>query len=118
MKILILALSLILAGCSTFVPTKPPQTPEEIVAAARGTIRDANATLTAAALMLAQNRKDGTMSDAEILDYVAKLEKLAKRVDDADTLVQTGVPSAAQQADIVKDLVVTIHREIVKKARQ
>jgi hypothetical protein len=110
--ILLLAACFILAmipGCAN--PIVAPKTPQEA-------INEANVTLTATANVIAQNVKDGIYTKDEGNRYLGKVRELADKVDAAQKLVNSGLPDAKQQAEIVRSLVLALHREVAQRARQ
>lgn len=103
-----LFLIFLLAGCVNAV--KAPTSPQEA-------INEANITLTATANVVAQNVKDGIFTKEEGQRYIDKVRDLAKKVDAAQKLVDTGMPDAEKQAELVRDLIVALHREVAQRAR-
>ena len=100
---------LLLAACAN--PVTVPQTPQEA-------INEANVTLTATSNVIAQNVADGIFTKAEAQSYLDKVRELAKKVDDAQALVDAGLPDAKDRAELVRRLIVALHREVAQRARQ
>lgn len=96
-------------GCAN--PVVAPKTPQEA-------INEANVTLTATANVIAQNVKDGIYTKDEGNRYLGKVRELADKVDAAQKLVNAGLPDAAKQAEIVRSLILALHREVAARARQ
>jgi soluble cytochrome b562 len=105
----VLFLLLLLVGCVN--PVAVPSSPQEA-------INEANITLAAAASVIGQNVKDKVFTKEEGQRYLDKVRELAKKVDDAQRLVDAGLPDAAKQADLVKSLIVALHREVAARARR
>jgi soluble cytochrome b562 len=104
-----LLLVLLLAGCVN--PVKAPTSPQEA-------INEANITIAAAATVVAQNVQDKIFTKEEGQRYVEKLQDLARKVDEAQKMVDSGLPDAAKQAEIVRAVIVALHREIAARARR
>jgi soluble cytochrome b562 len=96
-------------GCAN--PVTVPQSPQEA-------INEANITLTAAANVIASNVRDKVFTREEGQQYIDKVRDLAKKVDDAQKLVDSGLPDAAKQAEIVRSLILALHREVAARARK
>lgn len=84
---------------------------------AQASINEANILITATANVVVENVKAGIMTKAEGQGYVNKLREFANRVDDAQALVNSGLPDAQSQAELVHRLVLALHREVAAKAR-
>ena len=97
---------LLMVACATV-----PQTPQEA-------LNEANITLTATARVVEQNVNDKIFTKAEGQKYLDKVRDLAGKVDDAQKLVTAGLPNAKQQAEIVRALILALHREVASRARQ
>jgi soluble cytochrome b562 len=110
LAILILAaLAVLLTACANQVVV--PKSPQEA-------INEANVTLTATASVIAQNVKDKIYTKEEGQKYIAKVRELAGKVDDAQKLVSAGLPDAAKQAEIVRSLILALHKEVASRARK
>jgi hypothetical protein len=96
-------------GCAN--PIVAPQSPQAV-------INETNVLLTASANVIAQNVKDGIYTKDEGNRYLGKVRELADKVDAAQKLVNSGLPDAKQQAEIVRSLVLALHREVAQRARQ
>lgn len=99
---------MLLAACAN--PLTVPQTPQ-------GAIDEANVMLHATANVIAQNVADGIYTKAEGQKYLDKVRDLAKKVDDAQALVDAGLPDAKDRAELVRRLIVALHREVAQRAR-
>jgi soluble cytochrome b562 len=104
-----LLLVLLLAGCVN--PVVAPSSPQQA-------INEANITLTAAANVIAQNVNDKVFTREEGQKYIDKVRELAGKVDQAQKLVDAGLPDAAKQAEIVRTLIIALHREVAQRARK
>ena len=112
-------LLILLAGCSVMQRTAIPTDPVEAKRLAQTYINEANVTLTAAANVVAQKRKDNIITVAERDSYVDKIRDFAKQADDVQALLDTGdIEKGFNQAELLKRLIVILHREVATKARQ
>jgi polyhydroxyalkanoate synthesis regulator phasin len=102
------ALMVALGGCIN-QPTVP-QTPQEA-------INEANITLTATATVIGQNVKDGIFTKDEAQRYVDKVRELGGQLDQAQALVKSGMPDAKSRAELVRSLILALHREVATRAR-
>lgn len=103
-----IALLLLLAACTTVVP----KTPQEA-------INEANIYLNATAQQIGENVKNGVMTKAEAQDALDKVKTYRDQVDIAQTLLDQGNAAAAMdKAKIVRSLVIALHREVAKRARE
>lgn len=100
---------------SAELPAAPAVTPIEKAQAA---INEANLLITASAHVLEANRKAEIITDAEYWDMGMQLVGYAKDVDNAQAALRMGEDGAAGQADILKNLITSLHRKIAEKARQ
>lgn len=110
--ILLLAACFILAmipGCAN--PLVAPKTPQEA-------INEANVYLTATANVIKQNVEDKIYTKDEAQKYLNKVRELSKKVDDAQVLVRAGLPDAKDQAELVRSLIIALHREVAARARK
>lgn len=113
--ILVLALT---ACAAPMQRTVIPDDPVEAAKLAQAYINEANITLTAAANVVAENKKNEIYTAAERDAYVAKLRVYAKRVDNAQLALDTGdFRKAFNEAELMKSLIIALHREIAAKAR-
>lgn len=80
-------------------------------------INEANVTLTAVANVIAQNVKDGIFTKDEAQKYLDQVKDLARKVDTAQALIRAGDPKGAEQAELLRTLIVALHREVAARAR-
>jgi|SoiMethySBSTD1v2_1073268.scaffolds.fasta_scaffold277873_4 hypothetical protein len=117
-KPLILSLAL-LGGCTILEPAQLPG-PAAVtpVQKAQASINEANLLITAAAHTLEANRKDGIISEAEYWELGTQLVAYAKDVDHAQAALRGGEAGAEGQAEMLKVLIVQLHKQIAAKARK
>jgi soluble cytochrome b562 len=119
LKLYSVLLLLTLVACSPLQRVAIPTDPVEATKLAQSYINEANVTLIAVANVVAENRKNEIITVAERDSYVAKLKDFAKRVDDAQLALRTGdINKAFNQAELLKALIIALHREVAAKARQ
>jgi soluble cytochrome b562 len=96
-------------GCAN--PIVAPKSPQEA-------INEANVYLTATANVIKQNAEDKVYTKDEAQRYLDKVRDLAKQVDNAQALVTAGLPNAKDQAELVRALIIALHREVAARARK
>lgn len=121
MRALLLSLALLLPSCALFAPAEIPVSQQLSVQAqaAQKSINEANVALASAANVIAQNVTDGIMTKPEAQAMLDKVKDYAKKVDAAQTLLNSGdILSAKNQADLIKSAILALHKEVAKRARQ
>ena len=115
-----LALSLALAGCAGFggEPIPVSQSLSEPAQTAQKSINEANVTLTASYRVVAQNVSDGIWTKEQGRGYVAKLNDLSGKVDEAQGLLKSNPLEAKTKAELLSRAILALHREIAAKARK
>lgn len=99
----------LVTGCATLEPPKSPQ----------DAINKANILLIATASTVRDNVRDGIMTKAEGSKAIARVERLAKNVDEAQHLLNEGLELQAQdKIKLVNTLLTSLQREIAQKARE
>src|SRR5574342_484404 len=114
MRVLLLSLALLLPGCTLFQPADIPvsQSLSPQAAAAQKAINEANVALAATANVIVENVASGILTKPETQSYVAKLRDFASKVDAAQVLLNGGkVIDAKNQAELLKSLIIALHRE-------
>lgn len=121
MKILLAFLSaaiMVLSGCALMQSAQLPAAPAfSPIEKAQAAINEANLLITASARVVISNYEAKIMNEAEFDEYGTKLVDFAEKVDTAQAGIRNGELSAIHQADILKSLVIALHREIAAKAR-
>jgi soluble cytochrome b562 len=123
----VIALAAMIGGCglmgpgglfpSTDIPVSPTLSPA--AQAAQKAINEANVTLAATANVIAQNVTDGIWTKPEAQSYLDKVKDFAKKTDAAQVLLNGGdILNAKNQAELLKSLILTLHREVAAKARK
>lgn len=117
----ILATVLALSGCGLLAPAQIPVSQSQPVAVqeVQKAINEANVLIAAAANVVAGNVKDGVLTKAEGAAYVVQLEALAKKSDQAQTLLAGGnILSAKNQAELLSAAILALHREVASRRKQ
>src|ERR1044071_3775295 len=114
--------SLALAGCGTlFTPTGTipvSQTLSPQAQAAQTAINEGNVLLIAFNKAVGQQKVDGIITAAERDAYLDRSDAYGKNLDDAQKALRAGdVLSAKNQAELVKRLITTLHKEVANIAR-
>lgn len=115
----LLVLALALASCASVPRVQIPSDPVEARNVGQRYINEANATLIAAAKVVMQQRQDNIITVEERDKYVAKLREYARRMDEAQAFLDSGDFSKAfNQTELLKSLIVALHREVAERARK
>lgn len=121
-RALIVAFAVALGSCAVFTPpgTIPvSQALSPAAQAVQASVNEMNVLLTAAANVVAQNVGDGIVSKEEARQQITKIKSYAQTVDQAQALLRSGDAIAAKnKVDLVRGLVVSIHREVAARARR
>jgi len=111
-----------LGGCAGFLAPAGVPVSKSLPEAARSVqtvINEANILITATANVVAQNAKEGLITETEKVSYRDKLKDMAKKVDSAQDLLRLGdITKAQTQADLIKFAITALHREVAAKARK
>lgn len=111
--------SCVLPGCTTLGTTGVSSALSPEAQLAQRAINETNVTLAAAANVIAQNLSDGVMTRAEAQEALNQVKEYAIKADDAQKLLDTGfVLDAKNQAELVKGLISTLHKQVAAKARK
>lgn len=123
MKPFIVAACLALAGCGTLftntgtIPVSQTLSPQ--AQQAQTAINEANVLLTAFNNAVGQEKVDGIITAAERDAYLDKSDAYGETLDKAQKALRGGdILSAKNQAELVKKLITTLHREVANAARQ
>lgn len=113
------SLALGLASCALVevkpLPSAPIITPQD---QAMQTVNEAQILIGAIIDLLDEQRDGGIVTDEEYGSYIPALQDYFDKSVAARKAVRTGVPDAAEQAKMLKSLLLTLHQQIAMKARQ
>lgn len=110
--------TLALPGCQMQPLREKPTAEAAAVQNARTAIDEANAALTALNTVIAQNAVDGVWTKAQAQSYLDKSKGYGKQADQARALLRAGDPLKAEnQAKLLRQAILVLHREIAQQAR-
>lgn len=125
MKTLIVAACLALSGCGTMstlftpagsIPVSQALSPQ--AQAAQTAINEGNVLLISFNKTVGQQKVDGIITAAERDAYLDTSDGYGKNLDDAQKALRSGdILSATNQAEMVKRLVIALHRKAAEAAR-
>jgi len=122
LAVMALVLAVALPGCAVLQSPgeiRVDETQPAAVQVVQKAINEANVYITAIANVVMQNVSDGTMTRAEGVGLLDKLTDYARRVDEAQALLDAGlVVEAKPKAETLRDVLLLLHREVAKQARK
>lgn len=112
------SLALGLASCALVevkpLPSAPVVTPQD---QAVQTVNEAQLLIGAIVDMLDEQRAGSIVTDEEYFSYQPTLQGYFDKSVALRKAIRTGVPDAAEQAKMLKSLLLTLHQQIAMKAR-
>jgi len=122
----VIALAALMGGCAVVQGLTQPlhgdkavTTEAPAVRAARVAIDEANAYLTALNKVIGDNAATGVWTKEQAQVYLDESKAYGKRVDNARELLRGGLLTDAQsQAEVVKALILTLHKRVAEAARK
>ena len=98
---------------------KVQPTESAVMRTARIAVDEANASLTALDKVIGQNAESGVWTRAQAQDYLDTSKEYGRKVDAARAALRSGLPVDAQsQAEVVKVLILTLHKRVAEAARK
>lgn len=118
----VIAAAFLLSGCPELLQKADIPVSQTLPAPAQEVqkmINEANILITASANVVAQNLKDGVMTQAENDSYAVQLRQIAAKVDSAQSLLRLGdFTNARSQAETMQRAISALHREVASRARR
>lgn len=111
MKYFLFSFLLALPACGGLLSTSAPSSPQELV-------NEANILIISTANVVAQNEKEGIFTKAEARGYLVELEDIRKKVRTAQAFIDAGSPLAKGNAELVKTLIIQLHKTVSERARR
>lgn len=97
---------------------KQPTTAAEVVLEGSKVINEVNILITATARVIKENYDAKLITEAEAIGWRNKLVNAARKADLAHVLIARGDINGYTAAQLVKDLLIELQKEIIKKARK
>ena len=108
-KALLVCIAVFATGCTTV----------EVPKDAQGWINEGRITNVAIAQAVLDNVKNDIMTPAEGQAVLDKVKDYANKLNEAQKLLDTGLALQAEdKAKLVNNLIITLHKEVAKKARE
>lgn len=121
LKAVLLALMVsVAAGCATgpfaTAPIPVDKALSPAAQKAQNVINEANVTLTAAALVIARNKKEGISTRAQAQADLNKVKKAGEDLDKVQILLDAGsVADAQARAEALNTLLLSLHKEVTSR---